>query len=123
MLASMVEVFGEAFAVTRKAGVDHHRFLEVMNDLFGSAIYRNYGAIIADEKFRPAGFPLKLGFKDMRLVLEAAQELAAPMPFASTIRDNYLAAIAAGQQEWDWASVAMVAARNAGLEIVAKGEV
>jgi hypothetical protein len=45
------------------------------------------------------------------------------MPFASTIRDNYLAAIAAGQQEWDWASVAMVAARNAGLEIVPKGEV
>jgi hypothetical protein len=37
------------------------------------------------------------------------------MPLASLIRDQLLSAMAHGQAEQDWASVAKVAARNAGL--------
>ena len=47
---------------------------------------------MADEQFAPAGSALKLGLKDVRLVLETAQECAAPMPLASMIRDHLLAA-------------------------------
>jgi len=39
--------------------------------------------------FSRPDFPLKLGLKDIRLALEAGEELAAPMPFASIIRDHY----------------------------------
>jgi 3-hydroxyisobutyrate dehydrogenase-like beta-hydroxyacid dehydrogenase len=116
MIASMLEAFSEAFATTRKAGVDRHLFLDVMSELFGSPVYKNYGQIIADEKFQPAGFGLKLGLKDVRLVLEAAQELGAPTPFASVIRDQLISAIAHGQEALDWSSIALVAARSAGLE-------
>ena len=115
MIASMLETFGEAFATLRKAGVAPHTFLEIMNALFGSPVYANYGGIIADERFEPAGFALKLGFKDMRLALETAQECAAPMPVASLLRDRFLAAIAQGQAELDWSSVARISAKNAGL--------
>lgn len=115
MIASVIESFGESFATLRKAGVDPHAFLEILNSLFGSPVYANYGKIIADEKFEPAGFALKLGLKDVRLALAAAEECASPMPFASVIRDHFLAAIANGQSELDWSSVAMVAARQAGL--------
>ena len=115
MIASMIESFGEAFATLRKAKVDPHLFLDVMNTLIGSPIYANYGRIIADEKFEPAGFALKLGLKDMRLALETAQECASPMPVASLLRDHFLSAVALGQAEADWSSVARIAARNAGL--------
>jgi len=115
MIASMLEAFGEAFAVLRKAGVDPHTFLEIINSLFASPVYANYGRIMADETFEPAGFALKLGLKDVRLALATAEECAAPMPFASVIRDQFLAAIAHGQSELDWSSIGRVSARQAGL--------
>ena len=115
MLSSMLEAFGEAFATLRKSGADHHTFLDIMNELFGSPVYKNYGTTIANEKFEPAGFALKLGLKDVRLVLDAAGEVNAPMPLASLLRDHLLAAISNGQGQLDWSSISRVAARNAGL--------
>ena len=116
MIAAMIEAFGEAFATLRKAEVPPPAFLEIMSVFFGSPIYANYGRLIADGKFEPAGFALQLGLKDVRLVLEAAGELAAPMPLASLIRDHFLSAMAHGQAELDWSSVTRVSARDAGLE-------
>lgn len=116
MIASMLESFGEAFATLRKAAVEPGIFLEIMNALFGSPVYLNYGRIIAGENFEPAGFGLRLGLKDVRLALATAEECAAPMPIASLLRDHFLDAIAHGQGEMDWSSVSRVAARNAGLE-------
>ncbi len=115
MIASMLESFGEAFAVMGKAGIESHTFLEVMVELFGSPIYKNYGTNIADQKFEPAGFALKLGLKDVKLAMEAAEALEAPLPLASVIRDHLIDALAHGQEKIDWSSVALVAARHAGL--------
>ena len=106
MIASMLESFGEAYATLREASVDPHLFLEVMSALFGSPVYTNYGRVIADEAFDPAGFALKLGLKDIRLVLETAFECKTPMPIASLLRDRFLDAYAHGQGELDWSSVA-----------------
>ena len=116
MIAAMMETFGEAFATMRKAGVDHHLFYEIMTELFGSPVYKNYGAAIADQKFEPALFALKLGFKDIRLGLEAANELQVPTPFAGVLRDHFLTAMAHGQEQWDWSSVGRIPALLAGLE-------
>jgi 3-hydroxyisobutyrate dehydrogenase-like beta-hydroxyacid dehydrogenase len=116
MIASMLESFAEAFATLRKAGVPPQAFLEIMSTLFGSPVYSNYGRLIVDGKFEPAGFALQLGLKDVRLVLQTAEECAAPMPLASVIRDQFLSAMAHGQAEQDWSSLSKVAARNAGLE-------
>jgi 3-hydroxyisobutyrate dehydrogenase-like beta-hydroxyacid dehydrogenase len=115
MLASMLETFGEAYATLRKAGIDPHVFLDAMNGLFASPVYANYGRLAADAKFEPAGFALKLGAKDVRLALETAQECGSPMPIASLLHDQFLSALAHGQAEMDWSSVALVAARAAGL--------
>ena len=115
MLGSMLETFGEAFATMRKSNVAPQMFLEIMNTLFGSPVYANYGRIIAEEKFDPAGFALRLGLKDARLVLATAEECASPMPIASLVHDRLLAALAMGQGDQDWSSVAKVAAKNAGL--------
>lgn len=115
MIASMLESFGEAFATLGKAKVEPHLFLEVMNALFASPVYAGYGAAIAKGKFEPAGFALKLGLKDVRLAMQTAEECASPMPFASLIHDHFLSAMAHGQAEMDWSSIARVSARNSGL--------
>jgi len=115
MIASMLESFGEAYALLRKGGVDPHIFREAMNGLFASPVYASYGTIVAEERFQPAAFALKLGLKDIRLVLATAEECAAPMPLASLVRNNLIAAVAAGEAELDWSAFTRVAARNAGL--------
>jgi 3-hydroxyisobutyrate dehydrogenase-like beta-hydroxyacid dehydrogenase len=116
MVISMIESLGEAYATLRKAGVAPEAFLEIINSLMASPILALYGRIIAQEQFEPAGFALKLGLKDVRLVLAAAEECAAPMPLASLVHDHLLSALAQGQGEMDWSSMTQVIARNAGLK-------
>ena len=115
MIASMIETFAEAYSTVAKSGVDRLKFLEAITGLFRSPVYENYGKIIAEERFEPAGFALRLGLKDAKLALAAAEEVNAPMPFASIIRDHLIAALANGQGEQDWSSFSKMAARNAGL--------
>ncbi|HVB98647.1 MAG TPA: NAD(P)-dependent oxidoreductase [Candidatus Dormibacteraeota bacterium] len=116
MIASVLETLGEAFALVRKSGMDPHAFLAVMNPFFNSPIYTNYGRIIADGQFEPAGFRLQLGLKDVNMALAAAQDAASPLPLASLIRDHLLSAIAHGREDADWSALTEVIARNAGLE-------
>jgi 3-hydroxyisobutyrate dehydrogenase-like beta-hydroxyacid dehydrogenase len=116
MIATTIEALGEAFALQRKWGVAPRAFLEVVNGaLFQSPLYANYGGLIADEKYEPAGFRLRLGLKDTRLALEAADAVSVPLPLASLLRDHFLTAVANGKGEMDWAALALLAAENAGL--------
>jgi 3-hydroxyisobutyrate dehydrogenase-like beta-hydroxyacid dehydrogenase len=116
LIAAALESLGEAFALVRKSGVDAGQFLEIVNSaLFNSPLYAGYGAAIAKEQFEPAGFKLSLGFKDLRLAQEAAESAAVPMPLAGILRDRYLAAIARGEADLDWAALARIAAVQAGL--------
>ena len=115
MICSAIETFSEAFTTLRKAELDHKEFLDVMVELFGSPVYQNYGTALANRAFEPAGFALKLGLKDIRQVLEFAQELPSPMPLASLMRDHLSAAVANGHQDLDWTGVERVLERNAGL--------
>jgi hypothetical protein len=50
--------------------------------LFDCPVYRSYGKAIADQVYRPASFRLSLGLKDIRLVLQAAEDARVSMPFA-----------------------------------------
>ena len=116
LLAGAVEALGESFALVRKHGVAAERFLEIVNGkVIRSPIYESYGGWIAAERYEPPGFTLKLGLKDVRLALAAGEEVAAPLPLASLIHDQALAAVARGWEQRDWAIIAQVSAVNAGL--------
>jgi 3-hydroxyisobutyrate dehydrogenase-like beta-hydroxyacid dehydrogenase len=116
MLASAIEAMGEAVALTRAHGVAAAQFLDILtNTLFAAPAYKGYGAMIAAEKYQPAGFPMPLALKDIRLALSAAEAHNVPMPFASVLRDNLLEAIATGGGDQDWSGLAQLAARRAGL--------
>jgi 3-hydroxyisobutyrate dehydrogenase-like beta-hydroxyacid dehydrogenase len=116
LIASMLEALGEAFALMRKSGVNPAQFLEIVNgSLLKSPVYENYGKILVEEKFQPAGFKMHLGLKDVRLILAAGEGAAVPLPLASLIRDHLISGIARGYGELDWSAVAKVVAADAGL--------
>jgi 3-hydroxyisobutyrate dehydrogenase-like beta-hydroxyacid dehydrogenase len=116
LIAAALESLGEAFALVRKSGGDVGQFLDIVNNaLFNSPVYAGYGGAVTKEQFTPAGFRLRLGFKDLRLVQEAAESAAVPMPLAGVLRDSFLAALARNEGDLDWAAVARIAAVQAGL--------
>lgn len=116
MIAAAIESMGEAAVMVQRYGVSSADLLNVLtNTLFAAPVYKGYGALIAERRYEPPGFRLALGLKDMRLVLEAADSARTPMPFASVLHDHLLEAVAQGQGESDWAALAEVARRHAGL--------
>jgi 3-hydroxyisobutyrate dehydrogenase-like beta-hydroxyacid dehydrogenase len=116
LIVSMTESLGEAFALTRKSGIDPDQYLEIMTSiLFPAPIYKSYGGLIAQQKYDPPGFRLKLGLKDIRLVLAAAEAHSVPMPAASVLRDHLISAIARGYEDLDVSALALVCAEDAGL--------
>jgi 3-hydroxyisobutyrate dehydrogenase-like beta-hydroxyacid dehydrogenase len=115
LIASAIESLGEAMALVAKGGVDKHQYLDILTStLFSAPVYKTYGALIADEKFEPAGFAAPLGQKDIRLALEAAEELRVPLPIASLLRDRFLTLLANGGEHLDWSAISRLAARDAG---------
>lgn len=115
MIASAIEAMGEASALAKGFGVEPAQLLEIMGStLFNAPVYRNYGALIAEQRYEPAAFRLVLGLKDVGLALAAGQSRHVPLPFASVLRDNLLEAVAQGDGERDWAALAQVAMRRSG---------
>ncbi len=115
-ILAAIETMGEAMALAEKGGVAKAQLLEVLTGtLFDSPVYRNYGPILLNERFRPAGFAAPLGLKDMRLAGEAAEKSVTPMPLLSLLRDRLLETIAKEGADIDWSAIARTSARNAGL--------
>ena len=115
LIAAVIETLGEAFALVGKAGIDRADYLDILtNTLFGAPVYETYGSLIAEERYAPPGFKAKLGFKDIRLALGAAEALQVPMPVASLLRDRFLTLLASGGGDLDWSALAALASRDAG---------
>jgi 3-hydroxyisobutyrate dehydrogenase-like beta-hydroxyacid dehydrogenase len=116
MIMCAIESMAEAMTLAGKAGVNKAKLLEVLTGtLFDAPVYRTYGQILQEGRFRPAGFAAPLGLKDMRLAGAAGEELRAPMPFLGVLRDHLLQAIAQEGEDIDWSGVGLMVQRNAGL--------
>jgi 3-hydroxyisobutyrate dehydrogenase-like beta-hydroxyacid dehydrogenase len=115
-ILAAIETLAEAMTLAQKGGVPKQRFLEVMTgSLFDAPVYRNYGATLVEERFKPAGFAAPLGLKDMRLVGESAETLRVPMPVLNVLRDHLLQAIGKEGEDVDWSALGRAVAQNAGL--------
>ena len=117
MVAAAIEAMAEAAALVRGYKMPAKEFLNIVNTaLFDVPVYRGYADLIASGRYEPPGFDLILGMKDVRLALAAGEKANVPLPFASVLRDAFLDALAHGDANKDWAAIAKVAARRAGLE-------
>ncbi|WP_028536510.1 NAD(P)-dependent oxidoreductase [Paludibacterium yongneupense] len=118
MILAAVEAMSEALLLAEKQGLDR----ETVADFFGKTvfpcpIYQNYGRLLARRQYRPAGFKLALGMKDIRLVRAVAEELQAPMPVADVLHGKLLSALARGRSEFDWTAIELDAAEQGGVDV------
>jgi 3-hydroxyisobutyrate dehydrogenase-like beta-hydroxyacid dehydrogenase len=116
MILSAIEAMGEAMTLAQKGGIPKRQLLEVLTGtLFDAPVYRNYGATLVEERFKPAGFAAPLGLKDMRLVGQSAEALRVPMPVLNVLRDHLLQTIDAEGDDADWSAIGRTIAKNGGL--------
>ena len=78
-------------------------------------VYKVYGAHVANHDYEPAGFRLRLGWKDVRLALQLAADGEVPMPVGALLRDRLLSALAKGRADLDWSAIALGCSEDAGL--------
>ena len=89
LIASVLEALSEATALIRKAGIDAHRYVELLTStLFAGPVFTNYAGLIANQKFQPAGFAAPLGEKDIRLTLAAAVILSSTRRNGTFVRST-----------------------------------
>ena len=116
MILSAVEAMSEAFALAEKNGIDRAAMASFFGEtLFGCPIYRNYGRILADRAYEPAGFQLALGMKDVKLVRGAAGSAEISMPLVELLHQRLADSLAKGRGGMDWTAIELIVAEAAGL--------
>jgi 3-hydroxyisobutyrate dehydrogenase-like beta-hydroxyacid dehydrogenase len=116
MILSAIESMAEAMTLAEKGGVPKDLLLEVLTgSLFDIPLFKNYGRLLAEQRFKPAGFAAPLGLKDMRLAGQSAESLRVPMPLLGVLRDHLLQAIATEGSDIDWSGIGAAVRKNAGL--------
>jgi len=117
VLGCAVETMAEAFSLVRKYGVDPQVFYDVMTEgLFAAPAYKVYGKLIVDGSYDTPGFTVKLGLKDIKLALAAAELVGVPLPSGSVVRDRLVGAIGHGDGDKDWAVLGKEQGRACGLD-------
>lgn len=114
-IAAMIELFGEAFAFTAKADIAPEPIRELLATMLAHPAIAEYLSRVSETRFDEAGFEAATGLKDVRLMLQRAEELGAPLPYAEIVRDRLRTAVAEGMGTCDWSVIAEMARRQAGL--------
>jgi len=116
---SIMALIGEGFALAKSAGVDLAKLADVVAVSSGnSAVFEGRGKkfVLAD-RYVP-GFTTELMRKDVGLALEMGRQLNVPLPVVAAAYELYTATVAAGMATEDFAAVAKVCARDAGVRLV-----
>lgn len=116
LIISAIEAMAEAFTLAEKNGLDRAEVAQLFGQtLFACPIYQNYGRMIAQQQYEPAGFKLSLGLKDVNLALQTAEASQMPLPLASLLHDRLSALVAQGKSDLDWTGLALKISQDAGL--------
>jgi 3-hydroxyisobutyrate dehydrogenase-like beta-hydroxyacid dehydrogenase len=117
-IVAAIECMAEGFTLAEKNEIPRTKMAELLSEtLFAGVAYKGYGECVARHQYTPAGFRLRLGWKDLRLVLEVGDDSDTPMPVGSLLRHRFLSALAKGRGDLDVAGLALGAAEDAGLTI------
>ena len=105
IVALNIEALSEAMVLAQKAGVDPEKvFNAIRGGLAGSAVMEAKGPMMLDRNFQ-AGFRMRLHQKDLRNVLQTAQELNIPLPATALVQQMIGALINDGESESDHSAI------------------
>jgi 3-hydroxyisobutyrate dehydrogenase-like beta-hydroxyacid dehydrogenase len=103
-IPAIMQMLTEQFRIVGAHGIAADRMAALMLDVnYGNRLIGSYGPIIAEQRFEPAGFPMRLGRKDVGLALAAAGD--ADLPLTKLIASRMDAIIAADGGEQDWSAI------------------
>jgi 3-hydroxyisobutyrate dehydrogenase-like beta-hydroxyacid dehydrogenase len=122
MMLSAIESMAEAMTMAERGGIEPAMLLDILTGTsFDAPVYRNYGQILVERRFHPAGFPATLALKDMGLLDDAATAARVPMPVLGILLDHLLAAIVRNGEDVDATGLAEAVAATAGIGANAGG--
>ena len=108
LIASAIQSLAEGINLANKSGIDASQWINMLTQtLFAAPVYINYSNIILKEIYKPAGFALKLGLKDVNLVNEQASEANAKMPIGKLLQQRFNESVANGLGDHDWTAIAL----------------
>ena len=108
LIVSAIESMAEGINLAKKSGVDPAAWINMVTQtLFSSPVYINYSNILLQEKFQPAGFALRLGLKDVNLVMEQSSHVNAAMPIGKLMQQRLQECVTNGLGDYDWTAVAL----------------
>ncbi len=111
LVTMAIEGVAEAFTFARKNGVDPHRVREALLGGFaGSTALEVQGKRMLEYDFQP-GFTARLHQKELRIVMEAADEAGIALPGTALAAQHMNALIGSGEGELDSAALVNVIER------------
>jgi 3-hydroxyisobutyrate dehydrogenase-like beta-hydroxyacid dehydrogenase len=103
LISAMIHSLGEAFVYAAGQGIAPETFLETVNSaLFQSPFYLSYGNVMLHPPEHP-GATIELGFKDLRLLREAAASRHTGFSLADNLAEVFAQAQQSGLGGEDWA--------------------
>ncbi len=103
-IPAIMQMLTEQFRIGAAHGIAPAAMTELLLATdYGNRLIRSYGPIIAEKRFEPAGFPMRLGRKDVDLALAAAN--GADVPLTELIARRMDAIIAADGGARDWSAL------------------
>ena len=116
VIGGTLAAVSEAFTLARKAGVDPALVRQALLGGFAaSRVLDVHGERILQSNYVP-GFRTRLFHKDLRIASETVAEHASPAPVAAIVQQHADALMAAGLAESDYAALATVLFKMAGLD-------
>jgi 2-hydroxy-3-oxopropionate reductase len=116
VIAGTLAAVSEAFTLARKAKVDVARVREALLGGFAaSRVLDVHGERILRANYKP-GFRTRLFAKDLRIASETLAEMESPAPVSSVVHQLVTALVAAQRGDDDYAALATVLFRMAGIE-------
>ena len=117
IVAANIEALSEALVLAQRAGVDPEKvFNAIRGGLAGSAVMEAKGPMMLDRNFR-AGFRVRLHQKDLRNVMQTAQELNVPLPVTALLQQILAALVNEGESEADHSAILHFLERLAKVEV------
>jgi 3-hydroxyisobutyrate dehydrogenase-like beta-hydroxyacid dehydrogenase len=108
-------VLAEGLMLARKAGLNPAQIVEILrHGAAASKMLEVRGPLMVEGRFDPL-MKIDLFLKDIRLMLEAGQELHVPLPLTGVMQQLYTAAMARGQAKEDLSAVLRLYEALAGL--------
>jgi 2-hydroxy-3-oxopropionate reductase len=117
VIAQSMAAVGEAFLLAKASGVDPARVRQALLGGFaGSKVLEVHGQRMLDGDYRP-GFRAALHKKDMRIVMEAAEELGVALPGAALATQFLNTLVGQGGGEMDSAAISTVQQKLNGVTL------